>query len=151
MPLVTGGWIAGGALVFLTTVKELPATLIMRPTGFDTLATELWDLTNEGFFGEAAVRDQDYVTRCRETNAEWRDWLTAQIEAAGLAVVPSKANFLLVEVGDRVAEFDDHLKTRGLIARRVEAYGLPNHIRISIGDEEACRQVADAVRGFVNA
>ncbi len=56
MPIVAGSWLAGGALVFLTTVKELPATLVMRPTGWDTLATELWDLTNEGFFGEAAWR-----------------------------------------------------------------------------------------------
>jgi iron(III) transport system permease protein len=56
LPLVAGSWLAGGALVFLTTVKELPATLVMRPAGFDTLATELWDLTNEGYLGEAAWR-----------------------------------------------------------------------------------------------
>lgn len=55
-PLLLGSWLAGGVLVFLTAAKELPATLLMRPTGYDTLATELWDLTNEGFFGEAAVR-----------------------------------------------------------------------------------------------
>ena len=50
--------------------------------------------------------------------------------------------------GDRVAAFDDHLKSRGLIARRVEGYGLPEHIRISIGDEAACRLVAEAARAF---
>lgn len=55
-PLLVGSWLAGGVLVFLTAAKELPATLLMRPTGYDTLATELWDLTNEGFFGEAATR-----------------------------------------------------------------------------------------------
>jgi iron(III) transport system permease protein len=56
LPLVRSAWLTGGALVFLTTLKELPATLVMRPSGWDTLATELWDLTNEGYHGEAAWR-----------------------------------------------------------------------------------------------
>lgn len=98
--------------------------------------------------GEAAVRDQAWVEHSRITNEVWRDWLAREIVAAGLAVVPSKANFLLVEAGGRVADLDRHLRSRGLIARRVEAYGLPNHIRISVGDEEACKRVAEAVRGF---
>ena len=50
------GLLAGAGLVMLSTMKELPATLLLAPIGFDTLATELWDLTNEGFFGEAATR-----------------------------------------------------------------------------------------------
>ena len=98
--------------------------------------------------GEAAVRDQAYVEHCRITNEVWRDWLTREITGAGLKVVPSKGNFLLVEAGDSVAALDDHLKSRGLIARRVEAYGLPAHIRISVGDEEACKLVAEAIRAF---
>jgi iron(III) transport system permease protein len=56
LPLTWPAWFAGGALVFLTTLKELPATLVMRPPNWDTLATELWDLTNEGYYGEAASR-----------------------------------------------------------------------------------------------
>jgi iron(III) transport system permease protein len=56
LPIALPSLLAGGALVFLTTLKELPATLVMRPTGWDTLATELWDLTNEGYYGEAASR-----------------------------------------------------------------------------------------------
>ena len=54
LPLTWPAWFAGGALVFLTTLKELPATLVMRPPNWDTLATELWDLTNEGYYGDAA-------------------------------------------------------------------------------------------------
>lgn len=101
--------------------------------------------------GEAAVRDQTYVEHCRITNEVWREWLAREIGDAGLPVVPSKGNFLLVEGGDRVAALDDHLKARGLIARRVEAYGLPRHIRISVGDEEACKLVAEAIRAFTGA
>ena len=99
--------------------------------------------------GMAAIADQDYVEHCRVTNEVWRDWLTRELDACdGLSVVPSKGNFLLVHAGDRVAAFDDHLKARGLIARRVEGYGLPEHIRISVGDEAACRLVAEAARAF---
>ncbi len=101
--------------------------------------------------GEAAIRDQTYVEDCRVKNEVWRDWLSREIEDAGLPVVPSKGNFLLVEGGDRVAALDEHLKSRGLIARRVDAYGLPHHIRISIGDEDACKMVAEAIRAFTGA
>jgi iron(III) transport system permease protein len=41
-------------LVFLTTMKELPATPLLRPTGFDTLATRVWSWTAEAFFAQAA-------------------------------------------------------------------------------------------------
>jgi iron(III) transport system permease protein len=41
--------------VFLTTVKELPLTLILGPTGFETLATRIWGATAEGFYARAAL------------------------------------------------------------------------------------------------
>ena len=46
LPLTLPGIGAGAALVFLTCMKELPATLMLRPTGLDTLATELWQATS---------------------------------------------------------------------------------------------------------
>lgn len=48
------GIAAGGLLVLLTAMKELPATLMLRPTGFETLATRLWSRTEVEAFGEAA-------------------------------------------------------------------------------------------------
>lgn len=45
---------AGVALVALTAMKELPATLLLRPTGMDTLATRLWNATSVGRYAEAA-------------------------------------------------------------------------------------------------
>jgi iron(III) transport system permease protein len=53
-PLVAPGVGAGMALVFLTCMKELPATLLLRPTGFDTLATRVWSETSAGAFAAAA-------------------------------------------------------------------------------------------------
>ncbi len=98
--------------------------------------------------GEAAMRDQSYVEHCRITNEVWRDWLAKQISNAGFAVVPSHGNFILVEAREHVADLDAHFLARGLIARRVEEYGLPNHLRITIGTEEACKLVAEAVNCF---
>jgi iron(III) transport system permease protein len=54
-PLVSSGILAGAALVFLTTMKELPATLLLSPTGFETLATRIWSATTSAFFARAAA------------------------------------------------------------------------------------------------
>jgi iron(III) transport system permease protein len=54
-PLALGGIAAGAALVFLHAVKELPATLILAPIGFETLATDIWRQTTTGFFEAGAV------------------------------------------------------------------------------------------------
>jgi iron(III) transport system permease protein len=52
--LVLPGLLAGGALVFLTSLKELPATLLLRPAGFDTLAVRVWIWAVDGLYTQAA-------------------------------------------------------------------------------------------------
>jgi iron(III) transport system permease protein len=54
LPLARSGILAGAALVFLSTVKELPATLLLRPIGFETLATEIWQGTALGAYSQVA-------------------------------------------------------------------------------------------------
>ena len=54
-PLMRPGVLAGAALVFLVTIKELPATLILGPIGFDTLATSVWSAAESAFFTQAAA------------------------------------------------------------------------------------------------
>ena len=49
------GILAGAALVFLHAAKELPATLILAPIGFKTLATEIWTQTSFGFYEASAI------------------------------------------------------------------------------------------------
>lgn len=53
-PLISRGAAAGVALVFLTAMKELPATLLLRPTGFETLATRVWTGASVGLYAKAA-------------------------------------------------------------------------------------------------
>ncbi|MEX1163342.1 MAG: iron ABC transporter permease [Nitriliruptor sp.] len=55
LPLSSRGALAGGSLVFLTAMKELPATLLLAPTGYDTLAVRVWSATREAFFARAAA------------------------------------------------------------------------------------------------
>ena len=54
-PLMRPGILAGSALVFLVAMKELPATLILGPLGFETLATSVWSASSEAFFAQAAA------------------------------------------------------------------------------------------------
>ncbi len=54
-PLIAPGIASGAALIFLTTIKELPATLLLRPLGFDTLVTYIWRVQETGAYGQAAV------------------------------------------------------------------------------------------------
>lgn len=55
VPIIRPGLLAGGGLVFLTAMKELPATLILRPTGFDTLATRIWTESSASAWSGAAL------------------------------------------------------------------------------------------------
>lgn len=55
LPMIRPGLLTGVGLVFLTSMKELPATLILRPTGFETLATRVWSTASEGIYSQAAL------------------------------------------------------------------------------------------------
>lgn len=55
LPLIAPGVLAGAALVFLTTMKELDTTLILHPTGFTTLVTYIWRVQEGGYYGRAAL------------------------------------------------------------------------------------------------
>jgi len=55
LPLVRPGILSGAVLVFLTTIKELPATMLLSPIGFSTLAVEIWQATENVDFADAAA------------------------------------------------------------------------------------------------
>jgi iron(III) transport system permease protein len=55
LPLVRPGVLSGAVLVFLTAIKELPATMLLAPIGFNTLATQIWQATENVEFADAAA------------------------------------------------------------------------------------------------
>ncbi|WP_243613986.1 histidinol-phosphate transaminase [Shimia aestuarii] len=99
---------------------------------------------------EAAVRDQAWVQKCRDDNTRLRAWLSDALADSGVASDESCANFILARFDsqEEAETCDDYLKTQGLIVRRVAGYGLPNCLRITVGDEPSCRRVAHAIGQF---
>lgn len=81
----------------------------------------------------AALADKQHVIRCRELNARGLDRLARFCDEAGLGYIPSAANFLTVEFGARAGEVYQELLERGVIVRPVGNYGMPGHLRITIG------------------
>jgi histidinol-phosphate aminotransferase len=80
----------------------------------------------------AALDDQDFVEQTRNMTAAGRATLESAFQALGLAYVPSVTNFVLVRVGNGRACFE-HLQRRGLIVRPMDAYRLPEWIRVTVG------------------
>lgn len=103
--------------------------------------------------GVAALGDSEFLEEARRHNVQWRAWLTGRLSQLGLNVVPSVTNFLLVEfpaeAGRTAAEADAYLTERGILLRRVASYGLPNHLRISVGTGEECELAAAAIADFL--
>ncbi|GAB1477657.1 histidinol-phosphate transaminase [Paracoccaceae bacterium] len=99
---------------------------------------------------EAAVRDQDYVNRCRADNARMRNWLAEALAALGVPSDTSMANFILARFAspEEAEACDTFLQSQGLIVRRVSSYKLPHCLRITVGDEASCRRVAHAIGQF---
>lgn len=99
---------------------------------------------------EAAVRDQAHVEECRAENARLRVWLAEALAEKGVPSDVSMANFILARFADpaEAEACDQFLQSEGLIVRRVAGYGLPNCLRITVGDEAACRRVAHAIGQF---
>ena len=99
---------------------------------------------------QAALRDPAHMSQCvAQTRVELR-YLQDQLSARQLGLVPSVANFVLVRFGAKAAALYDALLRGGVIVRPVAGYGLPEHLRISIGtraQNQQLLQVLDAQRG----
>jgi histidinol-phosphate aminotransferase len=98
----------------------------------------------------AALGDAQHVERAVAHNDRWIAWLREEISRLGFKVTPSVGNFLLVHFpqGEAV-KADRFLLSRGLILRRMEAYGLPNALRLTVGNEEANRAFISALSDLV--
>jgi len=101
----------------------------------------------------AALADEAFQSVSRAHVLRWRPWLTQQLGGLGLGVTPSGANFVLVEFptipGKTAAEAEAFLASLGLIVRGVANYGLPGHLRITVGLEEHNRALAAALAEFL--
>jgi histidinol-phosphate aminotransferase len=105
--------------------------------------------------GVASLEDAAHVEAAIAHNARWLPWLAEEIARLGIGVTPSAGNFVLLEFGlngvGGAPEADAFLSARGFVLRAVPAYGLPQCLRMTVGDEEANRGVVAALAEFVGA
>jgi histidinol-phosphate aminotransferase len=103
--------------------------------------------------GVAAVEDVESLARARAHNDRWLPWLSERLAGLGLPLTPSVGNFVLPrfpeEPGKDAAAAFEFLRSRGILVRKVAAYGLPHHLRITIGTGEEMERVAAVLAEFV--
>ena len=99
---------------------------------------------------EAAVRDQEFVDKCRLDTTRNRVWLAEALADMGIPSDPSSANFILArfESDDQAEACDKFLQSNGILLRHVANYKLPHCLRITIGDESSCRRAIHAIAQF---
>jgi histidinol-phosphate aminotransferase len=105
--------------------------------------------------GVAALADQPHMEEAVQHNLTWRGFMADALQSIGLTVTPSAANFLLVHFpansGKSAREADAFLYRRRIILRRVEEYGFPDALRLTIGTEDENRAVLEALTEFMSA
>ena len=102
----------------------------------------------------AALADQDFIEKTRLINDEQMRWLEKQFDALGLGFVKSHANFIMVEVQVEMeditaASIHQALLEQGVIVRPLDAYGLPNWLRITVGVAEDNLRLIDTLRSIL--
>ena len=100
--------------------------------------------------GVAAVRDVDYTKKCRETNAQWAEFLREKLMGLGIACDASQTNFVLARFGSEAEAdaADKALGDAGLIVRAVKSYGLAECLRITVGKGADCKRVVQVLGAF---
>ena len=103
--------------------------------------------------GVAALSDRAHQEASAAHNEEWLPRLTAEITRLGLTVTPSVGNFILIHfpdaAGRRAADADAFLLGEGAVLRRMEAYGLANALRMTVGSAEANEVTLAALAAFL--
>ncbi len=101
--------------------------------------------------GIAALEDTDFQKRVIEHTRRWRDILTQRVKGYGLSVTGSEGNFVNVGFPDgrhKPADLDAFLKSKGISIRPMAMFGLPNHLRITVGRDNEMQALMDALETF---
>jgi histidinol-phosphate aminotransferase len=97
----------------------------------------------------AALRDHEHVKRSRQLNTEGRVQLYKVLSVLGLEYTESMGNFILVKFGVHANDVYQQLLTHGVIVRYGDIWGLPEHIRISIGTQEEFTILIEAISSIL--
>lgn len=94
----------------------------------------------------AVLADEDYLKRSCDVNAAGMKQLETAFAEMALPYIPSSGNFIAVEVGERAGDVYQGLLQRGVIVRPVGGYGMPRHLRVSIGLPEENARFVEALK-----
>ncbi|MDH5377252.1 MAG: histidinol-phosphate transaminase, partial [Gammaproteobacteria bacterium] len=98
---------------------------------------------------DAALQDQDHINKSVELNRTGMQFLCEQFSEMGIKYIPSSGNFVCVELGARAAEINEELLKRGVIVRPVDNYGMPHHLRITIGNNEQNTRFINSLKEII--
>ena len=100
----------------------------------------------------AAFKAEDYFQETRQKIIEWRGKLTAELEALGFEVLPSSANFVFATHPEHEAEtLAQALRERKILVRHFKIARCAPYLRITIGLEEECNALVDALKDYLSA
>jgi histidinol-phosphate aminotransferase len=99
----------------------------------------------------AAIGDRDHVRASVELNRAGMGQLTAAFDALGLGYIPSVGNFVSLDLGRPAGPINEALLRLGVIVRPIGNYGLPNHLRVSIGLPQENERFVEALRRVLEA
>jgi histidinol-phosphate aminotransferase len=97
----------------------------------------------------AAFADTAHVEATRKNNAEGFEYLNREFTALGFKVLPTQANFICVRVGARAKDLVSFLEQNGMIVRGLTSFGMPEHIRITVGKPEENELLVSLVKKWV--
>jgi histidinol-phosphate aminotransferase len=95
---------------------------------------------------EAALGDTRHLQYSIETNHKGMAQLIAAFDELGLAYIPSVGNFISVDVGRPGSDMYEALLRKGVIVRPVANYGMPNHLRVTVGAAQENKRFIEALR-----
>jgi histidinol-phosphate aminotransferase len=94
----------------------------------------------------ASLQDQEHIQRTVELNRAGLHQLADAFDAEGLGYIPSVGNFITVDTGRPAGPVYEAMLREGVIVRPVANYGLPNHLRITVGTEQENRRCIEALK-----
>jgi histidinol-phosphate aminotransferase len=152
----TVAWLAGYPNLVITRTFSKAYGLAALRVGYSLSSPEIADCLNrirQPFnvnslalvAAVAALADKDYIEQSRQLNEAGLKQYVTGFEQLGLTYIPSKGNFITVDVKRNADSIYQSLLQQGVIVRPIANYGLPQHLRISVGLGEENQRCLDAL------
>ena len=104
------------------------------------------------FRSVAAINDTEHLEKAIAHNQQWLVWLTEKLTGLGISVTPSVGNFLLLHFPTGQAHAADAFLTEnGVVLRAMDAYGLPDALRLTVGSQQANKKVVELLEKFMES